>query len=157
MRSHHAMNYRPHCSTSLQDISNHRQQLYCLFNSLFRLTTMKTPKPHIIKLWRESIDNRCFPSQRVSNAEIVSKSWHHHDFVRFVFFHSTNRIYQYTSTWRDVLMILICICILYLCCRTVQCTLQYTCINILISWFQGSSSNSHPNHGFVSNLTYWFI
>ena len=62
-------------STSLQDISNHQQQLHCLFHNMFRLTTMKTPKPHVNKLlWGESIGDRCFPSQWVSNAQVVSKS-----------------------------------------------------------------------------------
>ena len=59
-------------------VSNHRQ-LDSLFNRLFRLTSNETPK--------RTLPARCdgkpqvtsgFPSQRVSNAGNVWKSWCHH-------------------------------------------------------------------------------
>ena len=59
-------------------ISSH-QQLYCLFHSLFKPTTKKTSKLYITDpLWGNPPVTGRFPSQRATNVERISMSWHHH-------------------------------------------------------------------------------
>ena len=77
-----ATSYRKYTSYSTDVIwasfvSNH-WNLHYLFNA-FRLTTNKTKVPHYWSGFaRLSIGNLSGPSQRASNAESVSKSWHYH-------------------------------------------------------------------------------
>ena len=52
-----------------------RRQFYCLFNSLFGLTTKKTSRQRVpVPLWGELMYYREFPSQRASNAQMLP--WH---------------------------------------------------------------------------------
>ena len=75
----------------------YRQQLDCLLNSLFRLTTKKTSKLRITgPLWRKSPAIGAFASQRVSNAESGSLSWHHHEmwiFPIIYYFHHVHVVF----------------------------------------------------------------
>ena len=64
-------------SNEHEGVSNHLQ-FDCLFNSLLRLTTKK-PSNSTLLGFCDGIDTNGFPSQRASNAEIVSISWSHHD------------------------------------------------------------------------------
>ena len=52
-----------------------RRQFYCLFNSLFGLTTKKTPRKSVpVHLWGELMYYREIPLQRASNAQMLL--WH---------------------------------------------------------------------------------
>ena len=74
------LNWPSHLQTSHEDhgIQNHCQ-LDCWFNNLFKLTSNKTRKLHVnVHLLGEQLVTGGFPTQRASNAESISMSWHHH-------------------------------------------------------------------------------
>ena len=56
------------------------RQFYCLFNSLFGLTTKKTSRQRFpVLLWGELTYYRGFPLQRASNAQSASMAWRYHE------------------------------------------------------------------------------
>ena len=62
-------------------VSNH-QCLHCLLNHLFRRRSKKTSKLRVTGLCEGNPPvTGGFPSQRVSNAEVVSIWWRHHEFI----------------------------------------------------------------------------
>ena len=65
-------------------VSNH-QCLHCLLNHLFRRRSEKTSKLRVTGLCEGNPPvTGGFPSQRVSNAEVVSIWWRHHEFISCV-------------------------------------------------------------------------
>ena len=70
-----SLQWRHMPSVSASSITGHSTQL---FNTLFRSTPKGTLKLHIIgTLWGKPSLICWFPTQKASNAESFSKSWHH--------------------------------------------------------------------------------
>ena len=69
------------------DVVSNQQRLDCLFKRLFRRRSKRTSRLCVTGLCECNSPVTCgFPSQRASNAEIVSVRWRHHaiDFTLFL-------------------------------------------------------------------------
>ena len=62
-----------------QQYISYHQQLNCLFNSLFRLTSKEISKFQVTGLlWGEGTSDRWIPPRGARNLESISMAWHHY-------------------------------------------------------------------------------
>ena len=113
------------CHNGHDGVSNH-QSHHCLLNCLFRPRSKKTSKLHVTGLCAgNSPVTGEFLAQRVSNAEIVSIWWRHHDLHISFCKHSSNL----SILWYKALGI---------CCRLglllLYCCLWNWCRILIVTW-----------------------